>query len=380
MNSIRHTCRKAILVLTLSLGSIEACPQVSFRTPELEQVARSLRLPVDSLHEGYNYLSADGLPVTVTMQGDSLVTHVGRTLFNEEMKQAHSRSILEFVERYSLLLRCPTDGRTPSAMMQSDDVHIERGRLSDFDHIRPDDGVSIGYEQMRYRLSWQREGREFLVLTFPGEFQLIHGTDIITAEQSLLDDIKRGGHPAVSAADSQPSVDMLEPVADGRHFIRRGGFYLNRQLNADLYYARLSDGRFALVASADYPAESVANMMLSAQASGSYVLDVSERLYGFAKKGFRIPLHQWIHYCRREGCRLYYGAEELNATSLKATVLAVNDAENYVHVLTVHVPLAVIGQGEGDIPVQLSCFVPVHNIGNLFADSRRSNRVSLIKR
>ena len=61
-------------------------------------------------------------------------------------------------------------------------------------------------------------------------------------------------------------------------------------------------------------------------------------------------------------------------------MLAVNDAENYVHVLTVQVPLAVIGQGEGDIPVQLSCFVPVHNIGNLFADSRRSNRVSLIKR
>ena len=138
MNSIRHTCRKAMLVLALSLGSIEACPQVSFRTPELEQVARSLCLPVDSLHEGHNYLSADGLPVTVTMQGDSLVTHVGRTLFNEEMKQAHSRSILEFVERYSLLLRCPTAGRTPSAMMQSDDVHIERGRLSDFDHIRPE--------------------------------------------------------------------------------------------------------------------------------------------------------------------------------------------------------------------------------------------------
>lgn len=380
MNNRRHTYRLAMLALALLLGSIEACPQVSFRTPELEQVARSLRLPVDSLHEGYNYLSAEGLPVTVAVQGDSLVTHVGRTLFNEAMKQAHSRSILEFVERYCLLLRCPTAGRTPSAMMQSDDVHIERGRLSDFDQIRPDDGVNIGYEQMRYRLSWQREGREFLVLSFPGEFQLIHGTDIIAAEQSLLAEITRGGQPSTTAADSQLSADMLEPAADGRHFIWRGGFYLNRQLNADLYYARQSDGHFALVSSADYPAESAANMMLSAQTSGNYVLDISERLYGFAKKGFRIPLHQWIHYCRREGCRLYFGAEELNATSLKATVLAVNDVENYVHVLTVQVPLTVIGQGEGDIPVQLSCFVPVHNIRNLFADSRRSNRVSLIKR
>lgn len=376
----RHTRRAAMLMLTLALGSLDAASQLSCRTPELAHVAGCLSLQADSLHAGYNYLSVDGMAVTLKLQGDSLVTHVGRTLFSEAVKEAHSRSILEFVERYSLLLCYPMAGRTPSAMMQSDDVRLERGRLTDFDCVELSDAVSIDYDEMRYRLSWRRDGHEFLTLSFPGEFQLIHGTDIIAAEQSLLAEITSGAPSDSIASDSQPAPDLLEPVDDGQHFVRRGGFYLNRHLNGDLYYARRSDGHYALVASADYPAESAANMMLSTQTEGNYTLDVTERLYGFAKKGFRIPLRQWIAYCRREGCRLYFGAETLSASTLRATVLAVNDAENYVHVLTAAMPLTVIGQGEGIIPVQLSCFVPVHNIRNLFADNRRDSRPDQKKR
>ena len=94
-----------------------------------------------------------------------------------------------------------------------------------------------------------------------------------------------------------------------------------------------------------------------------------------------MPLRQWIAYCTASGCQLYYGTEGLGPKGeVQAVVLAVNQAENYNHVLTVSIPASVIGQRQGQVEARLYAFVPTHNVTNMFANYRKSNPKSVVSR
>ena len=55
-------------------------------------------------------------------------------------------------------------------------------------------------------------------------------------------------------------------------------------------------------------------------------------------------------------------------------VIAVNELENYNHVLTVKVPSSVVGQHVGRIEANLYPYIPTHNVKALFAKFNTSNK------
>lgn len=345
--------KRALLYITMSLACLPSMmAQPTFRTAELERLATVLRIDVSSLPEGYSHPEAEGLRLTVHKTAET-IDHLGRQLFSDDVRTHGQTAVLDFLERYFLQLRYPPQTKTATMMTRDDEFHFLKGQLSTVDYLQPTDDFAYSYDQSHYQATWSREGQKLLEVYFPVEYELISGENKIEAENNLMADVQHTSIPTV--------LDRPRPFDNAT--------YLNKSISNRLYR---QDGQ--LISSQWHPVETVANMMLSLQAAQGYLINITQVSYGFKKTEFNVPLQQWIAFCQSHGCELYFGVQGIsNEGEVKALVLAVNEQENYNHVLTVRVPAQIIGQQQGTVQARLYPYVPTHNVKEMFAPYLKSN-------
>lgn len=345
-----------LMCLTLA---IPASGQTAFRTAELQRLATVMGLDVTSLPEGYSHPQAQGLSLTVH-KASGIVDHIGRWLFADEVRQQGRMPVLNFLERYFLQLKYPPQVKSAIMMVRDDEFHFLIGSLSTTDQLLLSDDFAYTYDSNHYQVTWSRSGRKLLEVYFPVEYELISGENKIDAENNLMTDVQLTKIPEEK---SQPR--LIEE-----------GTYMNKSFSNRLY---LKDS--VLVASPWHPLETVANMMLSLKASDGYQINITQVCYGFKKTEFCIPLQQWIAFCKSHGCELYFGVQEIDDKGMvSGVVLAVNEQENYNHVLTVKVPAQIIGKQEGIVDARLYSYVPTHNVSDMFAAYGKSNPKTITKK
>lgn len=343
-----------ILGITLTLT---ASAQMNYRTAELRRLATVLALDESSLKEGYNYLDLKNQHIVVTVKGNT-VMHIGLRLFAEDTRKLDNTPVFDFLERYFLQLKYPPTLITAQKMISDDQFQFMKGSLKTVDDIQPTDGFGFNYDRRQYIATWNRNGQPLLSVSFPVEYELISGENKIEAENNLLADIKRTEIKDVTTKTAH------EP------------YYINKNFSSRLYYQKGE-----LVSSERHPAETAANMLLSQKAKGQYALKVTQVSYGFKKTVFDVPLRQWIAFCQNNGCHLYVGIEKMgDKGEINAVVLAVNEAENYNHVLTVTIPQEAIYSKMGSLEARLYPYVPTHNVKELFAEFRKSTPKTFVKK
>lgn len=341
--------RLIYIILGVAL-MLKASAQVNYRTAELQRLSKLLAVDEETLKDGYNYLTVNGQQVIVTVKGNT-VNHIGLRLFGESTRNLDNTPVFDFLERYFLQLKYPPTVKTAQKMISDDQFQFVKGSLKTVDDIRPTDGFGFNYDKRQYTASWNRDGQPLLTVSFPVEYELISGENKIEAENNLLVDIKR-----------TEVKDVTCKTAHDPH-------YINENFSNRLYYQKGE-----LVSSVRHPAESASNILLSLKAKGQYDLKVTQVSYGFKKTVFNVPLRQWIAFCQNSGCVLYVGIEDISEKGeVSAVVLAVNEAENYNHVLTVTIPQKTIHDKKGSLNARLYPYVPTHNVKSLFAEFRKSN-------
>lgn len=350
--------RRFIYTIILCVACmLTASAQVTYRTAELKRLSAQLSLDESKLKEGYNYLTANGQQVIVTVSGRT-VSHIGLCLFAESTRNIDDTPVFDFLERYFLQLKYPPTIKTAQKMISDDQFRFVTGTLKTIDDIRPTDGFGFSYDKRLYTATWNRNGQPILSVTFPVEYELISGENKIEAENNLPADIKKT--KALTASTRPAQVP----------------YYINENFTSRLYYHQGE-----LVSSEHHPAETVANMMLSLKAKGKYDINMTQVSYGFKKKEFKVSLHQWIAFCRNNGCQLYVGIEDIKEHGdIVAVVIAVNESENYNHVLTVTVPADALHQQQGLLQARLYPYVPTHHVRNLFATYRKSNPKTFVSK
>ena len=344
-----------IIIGLLVVLTTTAQPQ--FRTSELRRLATVLSIDTSQLTEGYSHPKVKGLTLTIHQERQT-IDHIGLQLFSQEIRSMGQSPIFDFLERYFLQLKYPPTVKSASNMLRDDQFRFQKGNLSTIDEIRPTDDFAFNNDNHRYTATWYRGGKVLLSVSFPVEYELISGENKIEAENNLLSDIK---NTVVNHAKKDP---------------QRNDTYINGCFSNRLYYQQ---GK--LISSSDHPVETLANMMLSTQARGQYDINVTQISYGFQKIVFQIPLRQWIAFCQNNGCQLYFGVDNMNERGdISAVVLAVNQAENYNHVLTITTNTEVLDARKGVIETRLYPYVPTHNVLNMFANYRKSNPKNIVKR
>ena len=339
------------------LAVLTMTAQSQFRTSELRRLATVLPIDTVQLTDGYSHPVVNGLTLTVH-QEQQTIDHIGLRLFSPEMRSIGQSPIFDFLERYFLLLKYPPTVKSASKMLRDDQFRFLKGSIATIDDIRPTDDFAFNNDNHRYTATWNRDGKVLLSVSFPVEYELISGENKIEAEDNLLSDIQK------------------TTVTQSKKDAQRNDSYINGCFSNRLYYQQ---GQ--LISSSNHPAETLANMMLSTQARGQYDINVTQISYGFQKKVFQVPLRQWIAFCQNNGCQLYFGIDNMNEQGdISAVVLAVNQAENYNHVLTISTNTEVIDARKGVIETRLYPYVPTHNVLNMFADYRKSNPKTIVKR
>jgi hypothetical protein len=78
---------------------------------------------------------------------------------------------------------------------------------------------------------------------------------------------------------------------------------------------------------------------------------------------------------------LYFGVEKLtNKNEVECVVMAVNEAENYNHVLTATISSDILEPKSGTIEARLYPYVPMHNVLTMFASYRKSNPKTFVSK
>ncbi len=349
--------RIVLYILLCSMMALNVSAQKQFRTSELQRLAKVLSLDVQILKEGYNHTTSQGLQLNVHVK-DKTIDHIGLLLFSDELRTLGHSPIFDFLERYFLQLKYPPVVKSASNMLHDDEFKFITGSISSVDNIRLSDDFSFSNDNHRYVARWTRSGKSLLSVSFPVEYELISGENKIEAEDNLFADIKN------------------TQIRKSNDDTTRNEYFIDQCFSNRLYFL---NGQ--LVSDTKHPVESVANMMLSTNANGKYLLNLTQISYGFQKKSFQVPLQQWISFCHTNGCQLYFGVENTdNKGAISAVVLAVNQAENYNHVLTICVPSDAIRNRQGTIDARLYPYVPTHNVMNMFANYRKSNPKTFVSR
>lgn len=339
----------------MAVLTITAQPQ--FRTSELKRLASVLSIDTSQLPEGYSYPVVNGNQLTVHVTKQT-IDHIGLHLFSPEIRNASSSPIFDFLERYFLQLKNPPKVKSAANMLRDDQFYFIQGSLASVDKIRVSDDFAFNNDNHRYTAIWNRQGRIMLSVSFPVEYELISGENKIEAEENLLIDIRR------------------TTIKQQKEDLERNDSYINECFSNRLYHQQ---GK--LVFNSQHPVETLANLMLSTQIRAKYDLKVTQISYGFQKKVFQVPLRQWIAFCQNNGCQLYFGVEKMNEKGdISAVVLAVNQAENYNHVLTIDTSSEVIDAKHGVIEARLYPYIPTHNVLNMFANFRKSNPKTIVNR
>lgn len=334
-------------------SALQMSAQTHFRTAELMRLATELALNVDSLPDGYSHPSAMGLTLTIH-KTEGMVDHIGRQLFSDEVHMQGRIPVLNFLERYFLQLKYPPQVKTAQMMVRDDEFFFVKGSLATVDKLLLTDDFSFSNDRHHYQVAWSRNGKTLLSVYFPVEYELISGDNKIEAENNLMGDIQR----------TQVDEQAEEPKT------LNGATYLSEFFSNRIY----TDDNDSLVISSHAPFQSASNIMLSQRAAEGYLLNITQICYGFKRSVFTVPLRQWIAFCRNNGCELYFGVEDISEEGdVQAVVLAVNELENYNHVLSVQIPADMIAQRQGTVDGRLYPFIPTHNVINMFAAYRKSN-------
>ena len=349
--------KRIIIIIIGILAILSVSAESQFRTSELRRLATVLSLDTSLLPEGFSHPKAKELVLTVHIDKNT-VDHIGLQIFADDLRLVGDSPIFDFLERYFLQLKYPPTVKTATHMLRDDSFRFITGSISCIDQLLTTDDFSYQYDNYHYTAIWNRNGQNILTVSFPVEYELISGENKIEAEENLMADI------------------MKASISERHDDARQNDNYISNDFTNRLYFQK---GQ--LVFNSHHPAETSANMMLTTNSKGNFSLKMTQISYGFQKKVFQVPLRQWISFCQKSGCELYFGVDHIDAESgISAVVLAVNKAENYNHVLTVTIPTELIDSCQGVIEARLYPYVPMHNVKNMFANYRKSNPKTIVSR
>lgn len=352
--------QRLLYILMCMFVSLLSMAQVSYRTSELKRLASVLSLDESTMaSDGIHYLTSANKPIVVRVS-DGKVSHIGIHLFSEEMRSLEKSPILDFLERYFLQLSYPPKSVSAANMVRDDQFRFLQGSLASVSTIQPTDGFSYSFDQNQYVAVWTRNGAAVLEVSFPVEYELISGENKIEAENNIMADIQ-------NSVISKDTVNENSNLSD---------FYLVPEISSRLYF-----DKGQLIVNGLFQEQSAANLMLTTAVEGDYRLAMTQVSYGFKKTTAEVPLGQWISFCKRSGCQLYFGIDHIEHDgTVCGVVLAANQTENYNHVLTVKVPMSLYDQRTGTIEAWLYPYIPTHNVRDMFAKFKSTNRKEISNR
>lgn len=311
-----------------------------------------------------------GFPLRIVRNNSGEINRIGYHIFDDGVLSAHPDStVLQFVERYLLLLDVIEPKESAVQRMADDHVWFLKGAMSDFFKVM-NGNVEISIEK-RYS-SHKREILLFLTsaeknvniaMSFPPSYELILGHTRRELEETFPE-ILLGYDSSLTDEIVTPDLEEMTPdILASSHY----NTYQHERLNDRCYFSRNDSGNLSAVFSNSNPEESAANLFMG-YAGNDRLVNLNQKLYGFKETGVTTSVAQLINYCRGNGMNMYFGVEKTFDDHILALVTAVHPDLMYLHLLSVEIPLDIAENSHAVINGKISTFIPTHNLKTLYQE------------
>ena len=355
--------RRLLVISLLLLAGLAPASAAVFATDRLQSIAQCLSLPgLDTLRTGVHHIyKYRGRALTVRVNSYGEVSHIGFLLFPQEFRDVAPSPVHDFLERDLLERHLPNLDGALRHLLTYEHVYFLRGSAQTIFSFNGRETFSEERVDLKtYRVTWSRDGREVLKISFDMDYQMLSGCNAMELERRYPAELRRfkGALP--------PTVDTSAFPSSSDNYIQAGDSLFIRQMRNDLYYQRTTSG-WQLTNSAAQPSQTLANLLLSPHFPAVANLRLKLKKYTYEDETLTLPYRQWLLKGLAEGCTPYFGVKEKTDKGYACTVILANRRGGYAHLLRALVPDDVLrGGGKGTVSGELYIYIPLHNVNDQY--------------
>lgn len=357
---------RKVAIIVLLLMDIMSVSAANFATKRLQNIAQCLAL--SGLEQLDNQTSYDyryrqqKLVVRANRYGE--IEHIGLALFPEDL--VRQSPVYDFLERDLLERQLPNlDGELQHKLKNEHLTFVTGSVNSVLSFNGSEQFAEERIDLKQYRVTWTREGREVLKISFDMDIEMLSGCNAIELEEQFLRRLKR--HRPVVSPDEIASFPSF-----GDTFVVRGDSFLIREMRNDLYFER-NDSGWHLCDNPEATSKMLPNLMLSTQFEANPVLDLTMDQYGYGTEKATVSYKNLFDMAIEDGCTPYFGIKERREDgSYTGVLMLVNRRGGYAHMLSAAIPAKTISnRGAGSLSGRLYVYIPLHNVSDRFFQTRQ---------
>lgn len=291
-------------------------------------------------------------------------------LFSPEQRQATGKLqlvVMDFMERYFKVLQSQNQ-TTIQTKMADDKVFFRHGSLSDLSHVADTMPLSINLVDRHYEVTWQKDSLPFLTVVFPAQYDLLLGMQKDEAVKTLKEMVLRSPQRALSI--TEPS--NLTLTTDSL-YQTQGNIMELASLTDALYYNKEHED-YKPVFDKTHSGYSAANLFHGLISNKDYRMYVEQSVYGMKTINYSLSLRQWLNYCAEWGLKVFFAVEEQRKDGLLALIIAQSKELGFNHMLSVVIPDKFITDQNAVLKVQMTPYIPIHNIKNIYQEEYAKHR------
>lgn len=366
MKNMKQRISLCILLLTATLTGTWA---QEFKSLHLKQAATVLALDSALLQQtGTCYPEVKGQTLVVRVNEKKVVEHIGIPLFSPSLCTVLPSPIYDFMEYATLDHKYHINENT----LQKEEVKFLKGSWKELEQLSDTVPCTIdNLEGKTYRITWQRDGYNDVVVTVPVSYELLANSTRREMEANFVRDLTAFADTTTAHIPLAVDSTQLKGTDTDGIFVASGSNYLIPSINDNIYVQKGKEGQLRLIYDGRYPAESLANMLLSPAASIQDVnIEVNISLSTYKNEKVEMPLRNFLAFCRSQGCTPYFGFEGTTKGDATGTLLMSNRSAGYDHIIYIQCPTSEIGN---DLLLRAHAylFTPSSNVKNLFADKEK---------
>lgn len=354
--------------------------QNDYQTDLLARMASKLKITeqLDTLKDNVyqDLFLYKGRPLTIIVNNHR-VEHIGFHLFTNEHRDVFHTPVINFVERYFLELDLGVDSIfSNKEKMEYDNVKFHKGNASFFYNLPNDSLYQISYsvsimnfDNRGYSVEWLKDSAVVCGISFPIEYAVLSGTDMIEYQERFRNEIERDTLKMPELPDIPESALDFKLLEN--YYVLEGDSFYNEYLNSNQYYVKDSVGHLAPLFDSLYVVESLHNLFTMPYLDNSYTIEARLQKYHNKEEIMRIPLKQWIRFCFNNGCHPYFGIIRIVDNIVTCELIMQNTDMGYVHVMKLNYDLSTFESRSGIITARLNCYIPMTRIKYLFGEIKK---------
>ena len=316
---------------------------------------------------------ANGKQFIVCHDANGQITHMGMSVFTDELKALSSPVLCNFIERLMLEILLRKNDRERLKFMNEERFKMmlngypfghERFRqFSDCLPLFEENSASSFKEYDRgYSFNLENPDASF-VIAFPKDRELIFGTDKAEQDSAIGELLAASTLDRLSIAI--PSAQSLRD--EGNNVWRLpGSAFLIDSLRSDLFF-RMDGNEIKPIFQPDDPVHSVQNLLMGQVDVPRVVLEINHKQYGLKTPRYRLSVAQTLNALCDENTRSFAVGRLVNGgRDISGVLVIYNPKFQFINMLMMTIDRETLFDPTAVIPVYLYTNVPQQNILNLF--------------